>query len=143
MPPTCWQASSRVEQLRVLHTVDDEKLCCLVWEEISIAPQVYKLRYFSRKWAWKVFLLPFTTIKKSYAEMVFVAWPRALSWEEQKIIDLFQGNNTKMFLTPLLLYLPDFTWYFPRMSWPFLRAPTSQLSESTIEFRRAVSGLDG
>ena len=61
----------------------------------------------------KCFLSPFITIKKSHAEMVFVVWPRALSWEEQKIIDLFQGNNTEMFLTPLLLYL---LYFLPQIS---------------------------
>ena len=82
--------------------------------------------------------------------MVFVAWPRALSWEEQKIIDLFlRWQHQNILITSAII----FAWfsstniifichYFPWMSWPFLRAPTGQLLESTIEFRRAVSGLD-
>ena len=81
--------------------------------------------------------------------MVFVVWPRALSWEEQKIIDLFQGNNTEMFLTPVIISalfsstnIIFICHYFPWMSWLFLRAPTSQLLESTIEFQCAMSGLD-
>ena len=52
-----------------------------------------------------MFLLSFTTIKKSYAETVFVAWPRALPWEEQKIIDLFlRRQHQNILITSAIIF---------------------------------------
>ena len=35
MSRACWRLSPRVQQLRLFQTVDDEKLCPLVWKEVS------------------------------------------------------------------------------------------------------------
>ena len=48
---------------------------------------------------------PLSTIKKFYAEIVFVAWLRDLSWEVKIVYLFLQENTSRKFFILLLFYL--------------------------------------
>ena len=54
--------------------------------------EIHKLRCFSKKEDWKM-LFSLSTIKKFHTEIVFVVWPRNLSWEVRKVFTL---NHAKL-----------------------------------------------
>ena len=137
-----WRTSSRVRQLRLFQTLDDRKLCPLIWKEITIA-------------LWNS-LTPLC-FQKIRLEMIIVSTfhhqkiPRTNSIYsrngEVKIVYLFfQGNTSRRFLNLLLFYLPVFwlqisSTFFCWMSWPFPCARASLLIHSTLSSFIAWRGI--
>ena len=137
-----WRTSSCVLQLRLFQTLDDRKLCPLIWKKITIA-------------LWNS-LTPLC-FQKIRLEMIIVSTfhhqkiPRTNSIYsrngEVKIVYLFfQGNTSRRFLNLLLFYLPVFwlqisSTFFCWMSWPFPCARASLLIHSTLSSFIAWRGI--